>query len=153
MKPKHRRMVVLALAAAGLAAASGLVISALDENLVFFHSPSDIAAGSVAVDQRFRLGGLVADGSVAAEADGVAVHFDVTDTVHTIPVTYAGILPDLFREGQGVVAHGRLDAEGVFVADELLAKHDENYMPPEVHDALQRAGEVRRTEATGGADG
>ena len=140
MKPKHRRMVVLAIAGAGLCVAAALVVSALDENLVFFHSPSDIAAGSVAPDQRFRLGGLVADGSVQAEVDGVAVHFVVTDTVHTVPVSYAGILPDLFREGQGVVAHGRLDAAGVFVADELLAKHDENYMPPEVHEALQRAG-------------
>ena len=142
MKPKHRRMVVLGLAAGGLAAATALVVSALDENLVFFHSPSDIAAGTVAVDQRFRLGGLVANGSVEAETDGVAVHFVVTDTVHTIPVTYAGILPDLFREGQGVVAHGRLDTDGIFVADELLAKHDENYMPPEVHEALRRAGET-----------
>ncbi|MEL7047686.1 MAG: cytochrome c maturation protein CcmE, partial [Pseudomonadota bacterium] len=131
MTRKQKRGVLIGSAVTLLAAAVVLVMFALRDTVVFFHSPSEIGAKGLKPGERFRLGGLVSDGSVV-RGDGTKVRFQVTDTEATIPVIYDGILPDLFREGQGVVAEGRMDGEGTFVADTVLAKHDENYMPPEV---------------------
>ncbi len=139
MKRKHKRLSFVLVALVLLGGAAALVLSAFEENIVFFQSPSDIAAGKVGEDRRFRLGGLVEDGSVD-RSGGETVTFRVTDTANTVTVRYTGILPDLFREGQGVVAEGRI-VNGVFVADEVLAKHDENYMPPEVADAIKKSGQ------------
>jgi cytochrome c-type biogenesis protein CcmE len=125
---------------AGLGAAATLVLNAFQSNLVFFFTPTQIATNEAPHDRAFRMGGLVEAGSVQREKDGLTVHFRVTDTAKTIPVVYTGILPDLFREGKGVVAQGRLGSDGVFKASEVLAKHDENYMPPEAADALKKAG-------------
>jgi cytochrome c-type biogenesis protein CcmE len=145
MKPRHKRMALIAtgLAAVGLAAV--LVLNAFRSNLVFFFTPSQIANHEVPTGRGLRIGGLVVAGSVKRE--GVTVRFTVTDTAHSIPVVYTGILPDLFKEGKGVVAQGELDANGVFQASEVLAKHDENYMPPEAAEALQRA--QASSESTG----
>lgn len=137
---KRRRMVLLGLCALGLGTATVLVLTAFEDNLAFFRSPTDIAERSVPLDGRLRLGGLVAAGSVVLVDDGLAVEFVVTDTAYDQPVRYQGSLPDLFREGQGVVAEGSLAPDGVFVADTVLARHDENYMAPEVAEALERAG-------------
>jgi cytochrome c-type biogenesis protein CcmE len=144
VKRKHKRLTFVLIAMALLAAAAALVLTAFEESIVFFHSPSDIVAEKVPLDRRLRLGGLVEQGSVVKKPDAV-VTFRITDTVNTVPVTYKGILPDLFREGQGVVAEGRLIG-GVFAADEVLAKHDEKYMPPEVADAIKKAGQWRGEE-------
>jgi cytochrome c-type biogenesis protein CcmE len=130
-----------------LAAAVGLVLSALEENIVFFHSPSDVAAAKTPTGRTFRLGGLVAEDSVRRIAGSTVVAFTVTDGAADIRVSYTGILPDLFREGQGVVTEGKLNPDGVFVATEVLAKHDETYMPPEVADALKKAGHWRDEDA------
>lgn len=140
MKPKRRRLffVITGMAALGLAVA--LTLAAFDDNLVFFSSPTDVYAKGMAPDQRFRLGGLVEEESVAKTDDGLTTTFRVTDLANAVPVSYTGILPDLFREGQGVVTEGRLSPEGVFVADSVLAKHDENYLPPEVAEALKKSG-------------
>ena len=137
---KRQRLYVLLLVLAGLGAATGLALSAFRDNVVFFYAPSEIAEKGLAEGQRFRLGGLVEAGSVQKLEGGRTSQFTVTDTKTTITVRYTGILPDLFREGQGVVTNGALDGQGIFIASEVLAKHDENYMPPEVHDALKRAG-------------
>jgi len=144
MTARHRRLLLAALVLGGASVGVGLVLNAFRGNMVFFYSPSDIAARAAPTARTFRLGGLVEGGSVQRQADGVTVRFVVTDTLQRIPVEYRGILPDLFREGKGVVAQGRLDDKGLFVAREVLAKHDENYMPPEAADALERA---RRTQA------
>ncbi len=136
MKPRHKR---LTIAAVGLLAVGGivtLVLNAFQSNLVFFYSPSQVAAHEAPANRTFRIGGLVEEGTV--KRDGLKVTFVVTDTAQTIPVRYEGILPDLFKEGKGVVAQGRLES-GVFVAHEVLAKHDENYMPPEAAEAIERA--------------
>jgi len=119
--------------------AVALVLKAMNENVMFFFSPTQVLAGEAPKDRPFRVGGLVVKGSVKRSPDSVVVHFGLTDSGKTITIKYAGILPDLFREGQGIIANGRLDAEGMVVADEVLAKHDENYMPPEVHDAMKTA--------------
>ncbi len=148
MTRKKRRLYTLSLVMLGLGTATALALTAFEDNLLFFYSPSDVVEAELAPEQRFRLGGLVEEGSVS-RTDGVTVQFTVTDGVHSLPVAYAGILPDLFREGQGVVTHGRIGGDGVFVADEVLAKHDENYMPPEVAEALKDAGEWR--EQAGGS--
>ncbi len=136
MKPRNKRLAIIG----GLLAASGatvaLVINAFQSNMVFFYSPSQVAANEAPASRTFRVGGLVQTGTV--QRDGLQVSFVVTDTAQTVPVRYEGILPDLFQEGKGVVAQGQLQ-NGVFVAREVLAKHDENYMPPEAADALQRA--------------
>ncbi len=138
MKPRHKRfaLIIGALAALGIAAA--LVLNAFEENLVFFFTPSQVVSGEAPKNRAFRIGGMVKDGSV--QRDGVTVRFVVTDMVNDVPVTYTGILPDLFREGKGVVAQGKLDDSGMtFKASEVLAKHDENYMPPEAQHALDKA--------------
>jgi cytochrome c-type biogenesis protein CcmE len=137
MKPRHKRliMVVAGLATAGISAY--LIVNAFRSNLVFFFTPSQIAADEAPRNRAFRIGGLVVKGSV--HRDGTTVQFTVTDTAKSVPVAYVGILPDLFREGKGVVAQGRLETDGVFHASEVLAKHDENYMPPEAAEALRRA--------------
>ncbi len=139
MKRKHKRLTFVVVALCLLGVAAGLVLSALEENIVFFYSPTDIAEKNVAEGRRIRLGGLVEEGSVK-KAGGVMVNFRVTDLTTVIPVTYKGLLPDLFSEGQGVVAEGTLQG-GVFRADEVLAKHDETYMPPEVAEALKKSGQ------------
>ena len=146
MKPRHRRaaIVVGVLAAVGVAVA--LVLNAFNSNLVFFYTPTQIAAKEAPQGRTFRIGGLVQAGTVAR--DGVTVRFIVTDTAKTVPVRYEGVLPDLFKEGKGVVAQGQLGLDGVFVAREVLAKHDENYMPPEAADALQRAEKMKRMQGT-----
>ncbi len=137
MRPKHRRLGLLAVALALLAGAAALALNALDDTMRFFHSPSEVAAGEVAPGREFRLGGLVEAGSVAR--DGASIRFRIVDGREGVRVQYAGLLPDLFREGQGIVALGALDAGGVFRASEVLAKHDETYMPPEAAEALKRA--------------
>jgi cytochrome c-type biogenesis protein CcmE len=149
MTRKRRRLMLLGFAALGLGTASTLALTALQDNLLFFYSPSELHAGKVAEGQRFRLGGLVVKGSLQHLGDGRTITFTVTDTAYDVAVRYAGIVPDLFREGQGVVAHGRIRADGVFVADELLAKHDEKYMPPDVAKALQHAGHPAAPGAAG----
>jgi cytochrome c-type biogenesis protein CcmE len=141
VKRKHKRLVFVLGGMAALGIAAGLVVSAFDDNLVFFFSPTELQAKEVRPDQRIRIGGLVEEGSLAKQADGVTVGFRVTDLTTVLPVTYKGILPDLFREGQGVVAEGTLGPDGVFVASEVLAKHDENYMPREVAEALKKSGQ------------
>lgn len=136
----------LGLIAGGLiicGASAALVFNAFEENLVFFFSPSQVAAHEAPEGRAFRIGGFVQEGSVQRQKDGVTVRFDVTDTAHTVPVTYKGSLPDLFKEGKGVVAQGKLQ-NGVFVADQVLAKHDENYMPPEAEKAVQDAHKKAR---------
>lgn len=139
MTRKQRRATLIATALATLGLALGLVLFALRETITYFKTPSDIAAAPVQANQRFRLGGLVADGSLK-RGQGAEIEFVVTDTLKTIPVVFRGVLPDLFREGQGIVAEGRLDPDGRFRADIVLAKHDETYMPPEVAKALKEKG-------------
>jgi cytochrome c-type biogenesis protein CcmE len=139
MKPRHKRFVLIGVGIAGLALSASLVLSAFQKNLVFFFTPSQVAANEAPVGKSFRIGGLVEKGSVKREADGVTVQFVVTDTAKSIPVSYRGILPDLFREGKGVVTQGKLGPDGRFRAEEVLAKHDENYMPPAAQDALNQA--------------
>ena len=139
MKPKQQRLVLLLAALGALAGAGALAASALGETATYFYSPSDARSKQVALGQAIRLGGLVETGSIARAADGLTLSFRVTDNRNATPVRYTGIVPDLFREGQGVIAEGRFDGAGTFVADTLLAKHDENYMPPEVAGALHKS--------------
>jgi cytochrome c-type biogenesis protein CcmE len=143
MKPRHRRAALIVAALAVLGVASALVLSAFRQNLRFFLTPTQVVAKQAPVDRLFRVGGLVENGSL--QRDGVRVTFRVTDTANTITVAYDGILPDLFREGKGVVAEGRIDPSGVFHATQVLAKHDENYMPPDAAHALEQAEKARRT--------
>lgn len=138
MKPRHKRIAIAVGALAVLGTATALVLNAFNSNLVFFYSPSQVVSREAPTGRTFRLGGLVEAGSV--QRDGVKVSFRVTDTLQTVPVSYQGILPDLFKEGKGVVAQGQLQ-DGMFLAREVLAKHDENYMPPEAAEALKRAGQ------------
>ena len=149
MTRKQRRLTLIGTCLAVLGLAVGLVLFALEDSIVFFYSPSDVTEKKIGPGERFRLGGLVEEGSVR-RGEGTTVAFAVTDTDKTIPVNYTGVLPDLFREGQGVVTEGKLNAQGVFVADTVLAKHDENYMPPEVADALKKKGVWRHGEAKAG---
>ncbi|MBH9577037.1 cytochrome c maturation protein CcmE [Inhella proteolytica] len=141
MKPRHRRLALIGLIALALAAITALVLNAFQSNLVFFYSPTQVAANEAPKGRSFRLGGLVEPGSV--QRQGVQVSFKVTDNLHQIPVRFEGVLPDLFKEGKGVVAQGQLGADGQFTAREVLAKHDENYMPPEAADALHQAEQAR----------
>ncbi|MBI2732535.1 MAG: cytochrome c maturation protein CcmE [Aquabacterium sp.] len=146
MTPRKKRLMLILGGLAILGIAAALVLNAFQKNLVFFFTPSQIVAKEAPLDRTFRLGGLVEKGSVTR--DGVMVSFVVTDTFRKVPVRYQGILPDLFKEGKGVVAQGKLGADGVFVAQEVLAKHDENYMPPEAAEALKRAAQANaRIEA------
>jgi cytochrome c-type biogenesis protein CcmE len=136
MMARHKRMMVVACIVGGVALAAFLAMQAFRANVMFFFDPSQVVAGEVPAGQRFRLGGMVVKGSIEKKPGTLDVHFLVTDYKHTVPVTFSKILPDLFRDGQGVVAHGTMQA-GVFVADEVLAKHDEKYMPPEVARSLK----------------
>ena len=147
MTRRQRRLGILLAALVCAGAATALTLNAFRSNLVFFFSPSQIAAKEAPVAQVFRLGGLVERGSIQRERDGMTIRFIVTDTARAVPVVYHGLLPDLFREGKGVVARGRLGEDGIFVANEVLAKHDENYMPPEAADALRRAAQVNEQMA------
>ena len=149
MKPRHKRLALIVGGVASLGIATALVLNAFQSNLVFFFTPSQIAAGEAPKDRTFRIGGMVKEGSVKRQ--DLTVKFVVTDTARETPVTYTGILPDLFRETKGVVAQGRLDANGLFVASEVLAKHDENYMPPEAQHALDQAhkSQVKGQATTG----
>ncbi|MCP4952836.1 cytochrome c maturation protein CcmE [Arenicellales bacterium nBUS_48] len=140
MKPKRRqRLVLVGLLVAGVGIAVGLALLALQENINLFFSPSQVVAGEAPVDSPFRLGGMVVDGSVSRADQSLEIRFDLTDTANTVTVAYTGILPDLFREGQGIVAQGSVNDNGLFTATQVLAKHDETYMPPEVIDALDKA--------------
>ena len=151
MTPRQRRMSLVVIIVVGVSVAGALALRAFRENVMFYFDPSKVAAGQVKPGQRFRLGGMVVKGSVQRRVGTLDVRFVVTDFAHTVPVTYANVLPDLFKEGAGVVALGRLDASGTFVADEVLAKHDEKYMPPEVAASLKNkpaAGKASKAPAT-----
>ena len=143
VKPKHKRLSLLVVASIILVAAVGLMLAAFEDNLIFFNTPTDIVEKDIDADRRFRLGGLVEEKSVRRDEDGLTTRFRVTDLTHTVEVSFRGILPDLFREGQGVVAEGMLNASGVFIASEVLAKHDENYIPENVAEALKKSGQWR----------
>ncbi|HSW06066.1 cytochrome c maturation protein CcmE [Aquabacterium sp.] len=151
MKPRHKRAAIVVGVLAAVGVAVGLVLNAFNSNLVFFYTPTQIAAKEAPTGRTFRIGGLVQAGSVVR--DGVTVRFVVTDTAQNVPVRYDGVLPDLFKEGKGVVAQGQLGGDGVFAAREVLAKHDENYMPPEAADALQRADKMKAKMAGTLSDG
>ncbi len=137
---RKKRLAVVMLIVMGVGTATAIALTTMTDSMLFFVSPSDVAAQNVPADRRIRLGGLVADSSVQRANDSLEVNFSVTDGNHDVAVAFTGILPDLFREGQGVIAHGRFDGQGVFQADEILARHDETYMPPEVLRALEEAG-------------
>ncbi len=139
MTPRQKRFSLIGLGLVLLGIAAALVLNAFQSNLVFFFTPTQVANGEVPQGRSFRIGGLVENGSLTRENDGLTVHFVVTDTAKRVPVTFKGILPDLFKEGRGAVAQGRLGTDGTFVASEVLAKHDENYMPPEAAEALAKA--------------
>ncbi len=139
MKPRRQRMIFVAVMLLGVALAGVLVLQAIGENMLYFYSPTQIKSGEAPTNHTVRVGGLVVEGSIRRETQGVTVHFELTDTAERITIAYTGILPDLFREGQGIVARGRIGEDGVFMAEEVLAKHDENYMPPDVAEALETA--------------
>ena len=144
MKPRHKRLIAIVGGLAALGIAAALVLVAFQENLVFFFTPSQVAAKEAPLGRTFRIGGMVEKGSV--QRSGIEVRFVVTDTAKSIPVVYNGALPDLFREGKGVVAQGQLGADGIFRAREVLAKHDENYMPPEAAHAVEKAQKSLQTK-------
>ena len=147
MKPRQQRMLAVGLAAVGVIIATALTLQAMKDSMMFFIEISDVVAGDYPQDRNFRIGGLVVDGSVIREPDSLTVRFDITDNTEVMTVAYTGILPDLFREGQGIVAMGKLQENGSFVAQEVLAKHDENYMPPEVADALKAAEQAAKEKS------
>lgn len=147
MKPRHKRFVFIAVALAGVGLAVGLVLYALRGNVNLYFTPTQVFDNKVPKDRSFRIGGLVKDGSVKREGDGLTTNFVITDMYKEIPVVYKGILPDLFQEGKGVVAEGKMGNGGVMVAQEVLAKHDENYMPPEAADALKKAKAMEAADA------
>ena len=136
---RKKRLTLIGMMVVGIGIAVGLALKSFDDNLMFFFSPSEVVAGEAPTGHPFRVGGLVTPGSVQRQANGLTIAFDLTDNAENVTVEYTGILPDLFREGQGIVAMGRLNDRGVFVASEVLAKHDENYMPPEVAASLKTA--------------
>lgn len=146
MTPRRQRMLSVGLVVVGVAIAAAFALRAFNEDLLFFYSPTQIAAGEAPENRTFRVGGLVIDGSVERELGSLEVRFVLTDNANDVPVSYSGVLPDLFREGQGIIAHGQIGGDGIFVADTVLAKHDENYMPPEVAESLK---EVHK-QASGG---
>lgn len=141
IKARHKRFILIAIGLTLLGLAAMLILNAFQSNMVFFYTPTQVSQGEVPKGTGFRIGGLVLQDSFKREDDGLTVRFSITDTVKTVPVVYKGILPDLFKEGKGVVAQGVLGADGLFMASEVLAKHDENYMPPEAAEALRRAKE------------
>ncbi len=145
MKSRHKKILVILLGLTGLGIAAALILNAFQSNLVFFYSPTEVAAGKAPADRAFRIGGLVEDGSVKRDPDGLTVRFVVTDTAKSMPVVYKGILPDLFKEGKGVVAEGKIGVDGLFNSTQVLAKHDENYMPPEAAHALEQAAKAQQT--------
>ena len=147
MKPRHKRLAMIVGGVAALGVASAFVLSAFNENLVFFFTPTQIAANEVPQNRAFRVGGMVEPGSVKRQPDGMTVQFVVTDTAKSVNVVYKGILPDLFKEGKGVVTQGKIGPDGTFVASEVLAKHDENYMPPAAADAIKQAKSVNEKAA------
>ncbi|MGI9212769.1 MAG: cytochrome c maturation protein CcmE [Methylococcaceae bacterium] len=142
MTPRRQRMIVVGLLLAGVATAASLGLTAFQKNLLYFYTPTQVSAGEAPKGYPFRVGGLVVAGSVLRDPESLTVHFSVTDGPATLPVVFTGILPDLFREGQGIISVGQLDGTGSFQASEVLAKHDENYMPPEVADALKQKGQL-----------
>jgi cytochrome c-type biogenesis protein CcmE len=148
MKRRHKRIAIILAGLAGLGLATYLVASAFRQNLVFFFSPTQVAAKEAPVDRTFRIGGLVENGTLKRDPDGLTVRFTVTDTAASIPVVYKGILPDLFKEGRGCVAQGKISSDGVFQAEQVLAKHDENYMPPEAGAAIDAAKHEREAAKT-----
>ena len=148
MKRRHKRIAFIVAGLAGLGVAAALVLSAFQNNLVFFFSPSQVAAKEAPVNKTFRVGGLVENGTLKRDNDGLTVRFTVTDTAKSIPVIYKGILPDLFKEGKGCVAQRRIGDDGIFYADQVLAKHDENYMPPEAGKAIDNAKHEKEAAKT-----
>jgi cytochrome c-type biogenesis protein CcmE len=142
MTPRRKRMLVVMLILMGVSIAAFLALTAFQKNLLYFYTPTQVAAGESPQGYPFRVGGLVVKGSVEREPDSVKVRFLITDGSATVPIVYAGILPDLFREGQGIISIGQMNGQGVFEASEVLAKHDENYMPPEVADSLKQSGKL-----------
>ena len=148
MTPRRRRMALVLGIVGGVSVAGALALSAFRQNVTFFFDPTQVAAGEVPAGERFRLGGMVTQGSLHRAPGSLEVRFVVTDFSHDVPVSYTGVLPDLFREGAGVVAHGHMRPDGTFVADEVLAKHDEKYMPPEVARSLKRRHGQSRTDTT-----
>jgi len=145
MKPRHKRIALIVAGLAILGIAATLVLSAFRSNLVFFFTPTQVVEHEAPQGRNFRIGGLVEKGSVKRQPDGVTVRFVVTDTAKSVPVAFTGILPDLFKEGKGVVAQGKLGADGVFLASEVLAKHDENYMPPDAAHAIEQAQKAQKS--------
>ena len=146
MKTRHKRMGFIGLGVAGLGIAAALVLNAFQKNLVFFFSPTQVMAKEAPLGKTFRIGGLVQNGTLKRDSDGLTIRFSVTDTATSIPVVYKGILPDLFKEGRGCVAQGRVGGDGVFYADQIMAKHDENYMPPEAARALDQAKDMEKVK-------
>ena len=148
MNPKRKKRLIIVLSiVVGVGVAVGLTLYALSQNINLFYSPTQIATGEAPVNTRIRAGGMVVEGSVKRDPNSLRVEFEVTDFAHKVKVNYSGILPDLFREGQGIVAQGELDSSGTLQANEVLAKHDENYMPPEVAEALEKSGNMPKPEA------
>jgi len=145
MKPRSKRLMLLGSALTLLVGAVVLVLTAFQQNLVFFHTPTEVAEGKAPIERAFRIGGMVEEGSIKREADGVTVRFAITDTARAIPVAYRGSLPDLFQEGKGAVVQGKLGPDGLFQASEVLAKHDENYMPVEAQYAIDQAHKAAQT--------
>ena len=146
MKKRHKRITFIVASLAALGLATWLVLGAFRQNLVFFFSPTQVATKEAPVNKTFRIGGLVENGSLKRENDGLTIRFTVTDTANTIPVVYKGIMPDLFKEGRGCVAQGRIGSDGIFYEDQIMAKHDENYMPPEAARALDQAKDMEKVK-------
>lgn len=144
MKRRHKRIVFIVCCLAALGLAAWLVLAAFKNNLVFFFSPTQVATKEAPMGRTFRIGGLVQEGTLKTDKDGLTIRFTVTDTANTIPVVYKGILPDLFKEGRGCVAQGKVGSDGVFYADQIMAKHDENYMPPEAAKALEQGKDMNK---------
>lgn len=138
MTPRRRRMVLVGMIVLGVGAAVAFALTAFQDNLLYYYTPTDVSAGKAPTDRAFRVGGMVPEGSFKRAPGSLEARFELTDYAHNVTVSYSGVLPDLFREGQGVIARGRLGADGVFIAQEVLAKHDENYMPPEVAESLRK---------------
>ena len=139
MKARHQRLITIGLVLAGVGVGAAFLLRAMNENILYYYSPTQVLAGEAPEERRFRVGGLVVPGSIQREDGSMEVAFTLTDNAELVTVSYSGILPDLFREGQGIIAHGTMNDRGDFVADEVLAKHDENYLPPEVEDSLKAA--------------